>query len=82
MLNAKGDLSAVELAFFAPAFCIALFVLFRHGFNKQLGWLYVCLLSILRIVGAAATLYSQTKNDYSDGILETAAITSLSLIHI
>ena len=75
-LNGKGDLSAAEIAFFAPALCIATYILFRHGFNKQLGWFYLVMLSILRIVGASATLYMETQNKYTPGLLETAAITS------
>jgi len=76
MLDGKGDLSTVELAFFTPALLISLVVLSRHGFARQLGWIYICLLSVLRIIGAATTVYSETQNDHSRGILTTAAITS------
>ncbi|KAK5124543.1 hypothetical protein LTR85_001760 [Meristemomyces frigidus] len=76
MLNPKGDLAAVEVAFFAPAICIAIFVVFRHGFAKNLGWLYLVVLSLLRIIGASCTLYMESQNNYSAGLLETAAITS------
>jgi len=76
MLTSKGDLCAAELAFFCPALIISIFILFRHGFNKQLGWMYLAVLSLLRIIGASAILYSETQNDTSAGLLETAAITS------
>ncbi|KAK5129409.1 hypothetical protein LTR08_003296 [Meristemomyces frigidus] len=76
MLDVHGDLSAVEIAFFSPALCIAVFVVFRHGFKKNLGWIYLVTLSILRIVGGACTLYMEDTGKVSDGLLETAAITS------
>ncbi|KAK4903322.1 hypothetical protein LTR27_000253 [Elasticomyces elasticus] len=76
MLDAKGDLAAVEVAFFGPAFLIGLFVVFRHGFSKQVGYIYIIVLSILRIVGASATLDMEVTNKYSDSLLTTAAICS------
>lgn len=75
-LPPKGDLAAAEIAFYSPAFLIALFVVIRHGFNRQLGWFYLVVLSIVRIVGSAATLYIDVNNDYSPGLIETASITS------
>jgi hypothetical protein len=76
MLNPKGDLSAAELAFFSPALLIGVYIIVRHGFSRRLGWLYIVLLSILRIIGASCTLYMETNNDYTASLLETAAITS------
>ena len=76
MLTPRGDLAAAEVAFFTPALLISAFILFRHGFAKKLGWLYLVLLSTLRLIGASTTLYMETQNDHSSGLLETAAITS------
>ncbi|KAK0825627.1 hypothetical protein LTR73_006781 [Friedmanniomyces endolithicus] len=76
MLGPKGDLAAAELAFFAPALLIGLYIVFRHGFTRQMGWVYIVILSILRIVGASATLNMAATNIASTALLETAAITS------
>ncbi|KAK1808500.1 hypothetical protein LTR12_017143 [Friedmanniomyces endolithicus] len=76
MLGPKGDLAAAELAFFAPALLIGIYIVFRHGFTRQMGWVYIVILAILRIVGAAATLDMETTNTASTALLETAAITS------
>ncbi|KAK3110106.1 hypothetical protein LTR53_015952 [Teratosphaeriaceae sp. CCFEE 6253] len=76
MLGPKGDLAAVELAFFGPAFLVGVYILFRHGFTRQMGWLYVVVLSILRIIGTSATLDMQVSGTASASLLETAAITS------
>ncbi|KAK5169019.1 uncharacterized protein LTR77_006328 [Saxophila tyrrhenica] len=75
-LQPKGGLAAAQVAFFAPALLISTYIVFRHGLRRQLGWLYLVLLSILRLVGASATLWSETQNDYSKSILQTAFITS------
>lgn len=76
MLAPKGDLAAVEIAFFAPALLIGLYIVFRHGFNRQAGWVYIVVLSLLRIIGGAATLYMDVNNDFSTSLIETAVITS------
>ena len=72
----KGDLAAAELAFFGVAFVVSIAVNIRHGFGRSSGWLYLVVLSILRIIGAAAVIYSETKNDYTQSLIEVAAITS------
>lgn len=75
-LNPVGELSAASLAFFCPALLIALYINFRHGFSKRLGWFYIIILSVLRIIGASCILYIQTQNNYSIGVETTAAITT------
>ncbi|KAF2483137.1 hypothetical protein BDY17DRAFT_310198 [Neohortaea acidophila] len=75
VLNPKGGLAAAELAFFAPAFCVAAYVVFRQGLSRQLGWIYLNMLSLLRLIGASCLIYAEVHSDYSDGLLETAAIT-------
>lgn len=76
MLQPHGDLAAAQVAFFAPALLLSAFIVLRHGLSRKLGWFYLVLLSILRLVGAACTIYMEVKNDYSPGLLTTAAITS------
>lgn len=70
MLDSHGALAIAELVFFAPALCIALFVVLRHGFSRQQGWFYLVLLSLLRIVGYSCLLYAENNNDPSTGLLE------------
>lgn len=76
VLNSHADLAAAEIAFYAPALCLSLYVCFRQGFSKNLGWFYLVTISILRIIGASTTLYIVTQKDYSASLLETAAVTS------
>jgi hypothetical protein len=75
-LNGKGGLAVAEVVFFAPALVVSSFVVFRHGFARQLGWFYLVVLSLLRIIGASCLLYSETQNNTSTGLEETIFITS------
>ncbi|RMY81738.1 hypothetical protein D0862_12252 [Hortaea werneckii] len=76
MLGPKACLAAVEVAFFSPAFVASAFILYKHGWSRQLGWLYLVLLSILRLIGSSCTLYMATQSDYSSSLIQTATITS------
>ena len=74
--DAHGDLSIAELIFFVPAFFVGIYILLQHGFSKKLGWFYLTLLSIFRIVGASCFIYIEATADYNQSMLVTAAITS------
>ena len=75
-LGPKGGLAIAEIVFFAPALILSLFIVFRHGFTRQMGWVYLVLLSLLRLVGSGALLYSQSNNDQSVALLTTIYITN------
>lgn len=75
-LTGQGDLAAVSLAFFIPAIAIALYINLKHGLAKRLGWFYIILLSIFRIIGAVCVLWMETQNDRSTALIVTAAITN------
>ncbi|EMC95894.1 hypothetical protein BAUCODRAFT_24881 [Baudoinia panamericana UAMH 10762] len=76
MLAPTGDLAAVEIAFFSLAFTVSLFVVIRHGFRRELGWIYLLILSLLRLIGGSVTLYMQVNHDYNKSLITTATITS------
>lgn len=76
-IDSRGGLAVAEIAFFSPAFILAVGVCIKQGtFTRNAGWLYLVILSILRLIGASVTLYMETQNDYSVSLIETAAITS------
>lgn len=75
-LDPKGGLAAAEIAFFGPSLIISAFIVFRHGFSRRLGWFYLVMLSLLRLIGASTLLYAETQDDYSTAVLETIYITS------
>ncbi|KAI6794500.1 hypothetical protein KC361_g5561 [Hortaea werneckii] len=76
MLAPKACLAAAEVAFFSPALVASAFILYKHGLSRQLGWFYLVLLSILRLIGSSCTLYVGTQRDYSSSLIQTATITS------
>jgi hypothetical protein len=49
-----------------------LIVVFRHGFNRQAGWIYLAIFSVIRIAGAGFTI-SQTQNPTNKTDIEWAA---------
>lgn len=75
-LDSRGDLAIAEIAFYSPALLIGVAINIKQGFSGGSSWIYLVLLSILRLIGASCTLYSETQNDYSQSLEETAFITS------
>lgn len=50
-----------ELVVYIPVALCAIFVVIRHGFHKQLGWIYLVVFSGIRISGSVLEILS-TKN--------------------
>jgi hypothetical protein len=63
-------LSIVIIIYFLPAFFVSVWICRCHGFGKQLGWLYMALLCLVRVVGSALQIASEINHDSS---LHTAA---------
>ncbi|KAF2724208.1 hypothetical protein K431DRAFT_282056 [Polychaeton citri CBS 116435] len=75
-LTPKSDLSIAMLVFYCPALVLSSFIIFKHGLKRQLGWFYLVLLSLLRVIGSSTSIYMAVNNDYSSGLVETSIITS------
>ena len=73
MLPSREILAIVELIYFVPALFLALTVVFRHGYSKQLGWLSLILLCLLLICFSSSTIESYTLSHPSGGLI-TASI--------
>lgn len=71
-LNSHGDLAIVELIFYTPALALALWVAGRHGFGRQAGWIFLAVLTLVRIIGSAMLLASEHKP--STALITGAAI--------
>ena len=63
-------LSIVIIIYFCPAFFVAAWICRCHGCGKQLGWLYMALLCLVRVVGSALQIASEINHESS---LHTAA---------
>ena len=62
-----------ELVVYIPTALLTIFVVLRHGFHKQLGWIYLCTFSAIRIIGAIMEILS-TRNPNNSTDKEWATI--------
>ncbi|KFY81070.1 hypothetical protein V499_00143 [Pseudogymnoascus sp. VKM F-103] len=60
MLDSRGDLAAVVLALWCPLFLVAIWVVRRHGFSRQAGWIFIVFLAAIRITGSSMELASES----------------------
>jgi hypothetical protein len=65
MLDSTGHLSVAELVVYILAVSLAFYCLIRHGKYGTLGWIYLVIFCILRIVGAALLIGSENKGTVS-----------------
>jgi hypothetical protein len=73
-LTHREDLDVVQLVYYGIATPLIAFILFKHGLGRQIGWLYLAILALLRIIGASTGIAS-TKNP-SQGLIEASLICS------
>lgn len=71
-LTYRDGISILVLIAYLVAFFAGAWLSFNHGFSKSSGWIYLVILSIVRIVGSSAEL--ATKNNPSKSLYLTAAI--------
>ena len=71
-LTNREDLDIVQLVYYGIATPLIAYLLFQHGFARQIGWLYLAVLALLRIIGAATGIASVKTP--SEGLIETTLI--------
>jgi hypothetical protein len=52
-MDEREQISIALIALYAPAVLIAVFLAFRHGFQRSSAWRYVVIFSLIRIVGSS-----------------------------
>ncbi|KFY76387.1 hypothetical protein V499_03963 [Pseudogymnoascus sp. VKM F-103] len=62
MFDTAGKIAIAQLAFFIIAIFPALYCLFKHGQHGLLGWGFLCVFCIIRIVGAANIVSDESTN--------------------
>jgi hypothetical protein len=72
-LNARGGISILELAIYAPSLFVAFFVCHRHGFGRSSGFIFTLILCLVRIIGAGCQLATYHGRP-SNGLLEATII--------
>lgn len=74
MLTDRGKLAIAELVFYIPALVLAITIAIRHGFNRRLGWVYLVLLGLIRVIGSIIELVIQ--KNATAGLYKAAVILS------
>ncbi|KZT06263.1 uncharacterized protein LAESUDRAFT_653709 [Laetiporus sulphureus 93-53] len=57
--DARGDIAIAELVVYVPVLVVALMLVLRHGLARRAGWVFLVILSIIRIIGAATNIASE-----------------------
>jgi hypothetical protein len=58
MVSAKEIIAIIELIVYVPFTFLTFAISFRHGFHKQLGWIYLTIFCVIRAAGAGIEIYS------------------------
>lgn len=75
MVSTVEAIAYAEICVYIPIFFLTAFVVFRHGFQKQLGWIYLAIFSVIRLAGAGFKI-AQSHNPTNKTDIEWAAILS------
>jgi hypothetical protein len=73
MVSTKEGIAIAEICVYVPVFILTVIVIFRHGFRRQAGWMYLAIFCVIRIAGAGFTI-SETQNPINKTDIEWAAI--------
>jgi hypothetical protein len=73
MVSTKEGIAIAEICVYVPVFILTVIVIFRHGFRRQAGWIYLAIFCVIRIAGAGFTI-SETQNPINKTDIEWAAI--------
>jgi hypothetical protein len=83
-LGARGGIAILQEIVYVPLFIIAIFIVIKLGFNKRLGWLYLVIFSLVRILGAAFeisfTQMPQVWSATAAGVCDSIGLAPLLLI--
>jgi len=71
-LDNHGYVSIAELVVYIPCLILAFVVCLRHGFKRSSGWIFVLILSAIRIAGSICRLL--TYNNPTVGLIKATLI--------
>jgi hypothetical protein len=58
MVSTDEGIAISELCVYIPIFILTVVVMIRHGFQRQLGWIYLVIFCIIRLAGAGFKIES------------------------
>lgn len=68
-----------EIAVYVPIFILTVIVVIRHGFKRQLGWIYLAIFCIIRVTGAVFKIESEHNPDSKTDAEWAAILQSVGL---
>jgi hypothetical protein len=79
MVSTSEGIAYAEICVYIPIFILTIIVVFRHGFQKQLGWIYLAIFCIVRIAGAGFKIESAHHPTNSTDVEWAAILQSVGL---
>ncbi|KZS93810.1 hypothetical protein SISNIDRAFT_549568 [Sistotremastrum niveocremeum HHB9708] len=73
-LSHRGIVSVVQIAVYVPLLALAALLVFRHGFSRESGWIFLAIFSIIRIVGAVLILVIENEPNPSVNLFTASSI--------
>ncbi|KZT37344.1 hypothetical protein SISSUDRAFT_1034155 [Sistotremastrum suecicum HHB10207 ss-3] len=70
----RGIVAAVQLALYVPMVLLTLLLVFRHGFRRTSGWIFLAIFSIVRVAGAILIIILEKTANPSTGLFTAASI--------
>jgi len=67
MLPSDESLPIAQLAIYVPVLFASTVIVIRHGFHKQLGWIFLAILATVRIIGPGFEI-AAVRNPYSTDV--------------
>jgi hypothetical protein len=68
-LNSYGKIDAATMVIYLPIFAISLVLVFRHGFKRDAGWIFLCIFAFSKL-HVAAISYPPNHNCLKFELLE------------
>jgi len=77
-LDQRGDISVVEIIIYIPVLIVGVILVMRHGFSKKAGWVFLVILSLMRLVGGVTHVLSETTDPDSTDLIIAYSVCEMS----
>jgi len=79
MVATQEAIAIAEICVYIPILILTVIVVVRHGFQKQLGWIYLAIFSVVRLAGAGFEIEKNHHPDNKTDIEWSAILQSVGL---
>lgn len=71
-LPETSRLAIADIVFYIPALILSIILVVRHGFDRQLGWIFLTFLALIRLIGNSEEIAANAQ--HSNGLFIAAAV--------